>query len=57
MSEAIERVSAFLASGQTGSLTLNVDRGIITSIEVREKLRTDGKHDTVKVLDRLVRAS
>lgn len=57
MSDALARVSEFLASGHTGSLTLNIDRGIITSIEIKERLRTDGKSDTSKTLDLLKRAT
>jgi hypothetical protein len=33
------RMRAFLAGGHTGSLTLNVGAGAVTSLEIREHIR------------------
>ncbi len=50
MSDASRRVAEFLAAGGTGQIILNCDRGVICSVELKERLRTDGKWDTAKLL-------
>lgn len=53
MSEATDRIVLFLAERRTGQILLNVDRGVICSAELKERLRTDGKGDTAVLLDTL----